>query len=235
MKRWRDDPSHAPAAALALLPVATVTRALPAAAKARSRGAVIKLASHAPAASLFSSSAFKLAAGGMMAIAVTAGVHGATSSTNASEAVSAPQMTGAPSRASRVAAELSFVKNVPDLPREMPPRAPLPSPLVTEHEATLPVASEASTSTPSDEELRRELAMLEEARSALVSNPQAAFDLAFRHETLHPRGQMWAEREVIAVLALEQLDRCSLAAPRRAALLTRAPSYATRLRTSRCP
>ncbi|MBN2193614.1 MAG: hypothetical protein JW751_12425 [Polyangiaceae bacterium] len=76
-----------------------------------------------------------------------------------------------------------------------------------------------------------EAALLERARSALGSSPAIALSLTEEHRSAFPSGQLSAERELVAIDALERLGR-SAEARRRAAPLLAAPNgpYARRVR-----
>jgi hypothetical protein len=52
-----------------------------------------------------------------------------------------------------------------------------------------------------------ESALLERARQALKSDPQAALALTKQHRRLYPRGVLVQEREVLAIEALSRLKR----------------------------
>lgn len=78
-----------------------------------------------------------------------------------------------------------------------------------------------------------EATMLEEARRLLASDPGAALAVTERHRREHPRAQLTAERELIAIDALRRLGRHARARRRAQRLIRRAPSgiYAERARS----
>jgi hypothetical protein len=77
-----------------------------------------------------------------------------------------------------------------------------------------------------------EAGILEEARLLLATNPQGTLNQTRRHAREYPRGQLRAERELIAIDALTRLGRRGSARLRASALLERSPSgiYAERAR-----
>jgi hypothetical protein len=83
-----------------------------------------------------------------------------------------------------------------------------------------------------DPTIAEEAALLESARAVLVTNPAQALALAQQHQHLHPSGQLYAEREFIAVAALLRLGRRQEAWQRAEPRLKQAPDslYSKRLR-----
>lgn len=88
-----------------------------------------------------------------------------------------------------------------------------------------PARSEAPTDT-----LLLEAGILEDARLLLATNPRGTLSQTRRHAREYPRGQLRAERELIAIDALTRLGRRGAARARASALLERSPSgiYAER-------
>ena len=122
-----------------------------------------------------------------------------------------------------------------DAPRLFAPRktkeADKPETLVAA-EPTPQVNANPSVAAFDDPTIADEAKLLESARAALVTNPALALELVQRHEHLHPNGQLYAEREFIAVEALLRLGRRQEAWNRAAPRLQLAPDslYSKRLR-----
>ena len=95
-----------------------------------------------------------------------------------------------------------------------------------------PSVTKPSVATFDDPTIADEAKLLENARSALASDPARALQIAERHAQMHPQGQLTAEREFIAVEALLRLGRRQAAWQRAQPWLQRAPNslYSKRLR-----
>ncbi|AKU98411.1 hypothetical protein AKJ09_05075 [Labilithrix luteola] len=119
-----------------------------------------------------------------------------------------------PAAPARAPAEAAPTVSVDSLPAaiESAPSAPK---LVDSHKAAPPRA-------PNDR-LAAELALLDHARIALGTDPKAALRDVDRHAQDFPDGQLVAQREVIAVDALQRLGRTSEARARGKAFAGRFP------------
>lgn len=82
------------------------------------------------------------------------------------------------------------------------------------------------------ESLQAEAALLEDARAQLERDPRAALRVTRRHARDHPRGQLRAERELLAIQALVRMGRDAAAQRRARAFLRAHPTgiYADRAR-----
>lgn len=82
------------------------------------------------------------------------------------------------------------------------------------------------------ESLQAEAALLEDARAQLERDPRAALRVTRRHARDHPRGQLRAERELLAIQALVRMGREATAQRRARAFLRAHPTgiYADRAR-----
>lgn len=103
-------------------------------------------------------------------------------------------------------------------PASVPAPPPRSEPVT---EVTTATASAVSAGDVSDEQTREsgskvaakpsprptEVAILEQARRALKSNPSRALALTRQHRNLYPQGMLAQEREVIAIEALKNLKR----------------------------
>jgi len=109
--------------------------------------------------------------------------------------------------------------------RTLADKAPVPQPDVT-------TAQQSSVAAFGELTIADEARLLEQARSALSSNPARAMDLVERHQQMYPNGQMGSERELIAVDALVRLGRQAEAERRAAPYLQQTTDslYARRLR-----
>lgn len=107
--------------------------------------------------------------------------------------------------------------------------APMPEPV--EAEPVSRRSGAARVEAPADT-LLVEAGILEEARLLLRANPQGTLSQTRRHAREYPRGQLRAERELIAIDALTRLGRRTAARARATALLERSPGgiYAERAR-----
>jgi hypothetical protein len=108
----------------------------------------------------------------------------------------------------------------------------------TLEQSTSSAAAPRSTATTSvaafdDPTIAEEAALLERARAVLETTPAQALALVQQHEHLHPSGQLYAEREFIAVAALLRLGRRQEAWQRAEPRLQQAPDslYSKRLRS----
>jgi hypothetical protein len=91
----------------------------------------------------------------------------------------------------------------------------------------------ASSPPPPDEDtLAREVALLERARAQLDANPTATLELLDEHDVSFPMGKLRIERELLALDALERLDRAAEAVARAKRLLKTAEGtiYEARVR-----
>lgn len=106
------------------------------------------------------------------------------------------------------------------------------APMPERAEPVEPAARRSGTarSEPPADTLLLEAGILEEARLLLATNPRGTLSQTRRHAREYPRGQLRAERELIAIDALTRLRRRGAARARAAALLRRSPSgiYAER-------
>jgi hypothetical protein len=95
-----------------------------------------------------------------------------------------------------------------------------------------PITAGASPVTPTEDPLQREGQLLQSAGAAVDADPQAALAGLDQHEREFPRGQLAAERELLAVQALRNLGRNDEARARGEALIARFPRtpYASRTR-----
>lgn len=93
-----------------------------------------------------------------------------------------------------------------------------------------PSPSAGPSEEPSSDDLMIEAALLERARRDIATQPRRALDTAREHLARFPRGQLAAERELIAVEALIHLGRFP-EARRRARPLSRTGLYAERVRS----
>ncbi|GAB5547881.1 MAG: hypothetical protein SangKO_076410 [Sandaracinaceae bacterium] len=119
----------------------------------------------------------------------------------------------------------------PDAPVEAPPaqreRSPAPS------RARQPAAERPAPERPASAGgLLVEASLLERARSLLATDPGAALAATERHRREHPRAQLVAERELIAIDALQRLRRYAEARRRARRMIERTPDgiYAERAR-----
>lgn len=119
----------------------------------------------------------------------------------------------------------------PDAPVEAPPaqreRSPAPS------RARQPAAERPALERPASAGgLLVEASLLERARSLLATDPGAALAATERHRREHPRAQLVAERELIAIDALQRLRRNAEARRRARRMIERTPDgiYAERAR-----
>ncbi|MEQ9648006.1 MAG: hypothetical protein RLO52_21120, partial [Sandaracinaceae bacterium] len=119
----------------------------------------------------------------------------------------------------------------PDDPVEAPPaqreRSPAPS-RARQPAAERPAPERAASAGG----LLVEASLLERARSLLATDPGAALAATERHRREHPRAQLVAERELIAIDALQRLRRYAEARRRARRMIERAPDgiYAERAR-----
>ena len=97
-------------------------------------------------------------------------------------------------------------------------------------EAAPPAATPAPATTPAEDPLDRERRLLDAAQSALPGDPQQALQRLATYDAEFPNGQLRAEREVVAVDALQRLGRIDDARARGEALAARHPGYARRVR-----
>ncbi len=123
--------------------------------------------------------------------------------------------------------EVPRVSAVPPLPAVAPEPPALRSARPTS--APPPVTPEPPSETDS---LAQEVALLEQARSALGQSPATALALAETHATRFPGGKLAMERELVALDALRRLGRSGEARTRGEALLARARGglYEARIR-----
>lgn len=82
-----------------------------------------------------------------------------------------------------------------------PSAAAAPAPVPTIEAQPAPSAAKSAPAKPD------EAALLEQARRALVTDPQRALAITRRHQALYPHGVLVQEREVIAIEALRRLGR----------------------------
>jgi hypothetical protein len=183
---------------------------------------------NAAASASASSSAASAGAGASAAAGAAAGAAGGTASIKVITAVLAIGALGtaglmsmrAPSSApptvqhgaSAEVARLAPAQAVP-LPSAEPPRAPQANRPASEAAAPGPVgvaraadAAPAGTKRRSHENAPVEAQLLTEAHRALASDAARALRLADEHRARFPRGALAAERELLAVRALERLD-----------------------------
>ncbi|HMA94723.1 MAG TPA: hypothetical protein VKP30_18665 [Polyangiaceae bacterium] len=117
--------------------------------------------------------------------------------------------------------------------RSLPVEASRDTPDNAQRESTTvqPQATPALAASSPDGSLSDEAQLLETARESL-DNPARALALVRRHEVRYPKGQLGAERDLIAVDALLRLGRRSEAERRAAPRLKQDPNslYAKRLR-----
>jgi len=241
--RLREDPSS-PEGLRALMASATPPPRIGAATRAASAAAVATLAGGGAAAASAAGAAgaggskLWLVFGGLAVSGLVAGgiVIGSVPSQSPERPAPAPvvaaaeRATPAPTHASPATPE---VAELPP-PTEAPTEAPPPEPVVAPTEARL--ASRARRAETIEEPgpggLVAEAALLEEARGLLAADPARALAATERHLRRHPRPQLAAEREFIAIDALRRLGRGALARRRAQRLIDRAPSgiYADRAR-----
>ncbi|HTQ06067.1 MAG TPA: hypothetical protein VMI54_19530 [Polyangiaceae bacterium] len=219
MKRWLDEGDVAPevrrllAAGSGSTPIGTATLG-------RSRARVAELAALPVAAGVFFwLQQFALGAG--LGTAVSLGVavaNGRFSHAEVSEAVrpstnspvrgearkAAPKLVASPSASAAATTESPAVA----LPE--PPHAVVPAPHA---------AASASVSAP----VTAEVALLEQARRVLASDPNRALALLDEHRVRFPHGALGVEREVLAVDALMHAGRRPEAEARAARLRASAP------------
>lgn len=95
-----------------------------------------------------------------------------------------------------------------------------PAPAAALNSAVPPKAAAATSASPSNAARNTrapalsEAALLEQARSALASDPARALALTQQHQTRFPSGVLKQEREVIAIEALRRLGRSQAATER---------------------
>jgi hypothetical protein len=95
-----------------------------------------------------------------------------------------------------------------------------------------PITAGASPITPTEDPLEREGRLLQSAGASVDADPRSALAGLDQHEREFPRGQLAAERELLAVQALRNLGRNDEARARGEALIARFPRtpYASRTR-----
>jgi hypothetical protein len=126
----------------------------------------------------------------------------------------------------------------PEEPAETAPPFPAPPP---PREAAEPAPADTIRAAPpgpapaplgSADDIAAEAALLEQARRALVADPQGALDALAEHGRRFPAGKLGVEREVMIVEALARSGRMGEARARAERLLSRSPGhlYEERLR-----
>lgn len=225
-QRWLD--GGAPAEVRELLRQGEAPRPLSEQARARSRSRVAAL------------SALPIAAGFMLwlpqvALGAVLGVAGTGVVVMVSERFAAPPAAPAPTAPAPVKA----------IPRDAPVAPPAPAPAPLESVAPLapappaPPARAPSLNTPPEVEppavrnsLDIEIALLEQARRQLATNPSAALAALRRHELEFPGGQLRIEREFLIVDALVRSGNRAAAEARARSLEAQAPRslYGERLK-----
>ncbi len=182
---------------------------------ARCEGRIAELAKAAPAPASTGSGTLKIAA--VALIVAPLALFGLSRATNVEGPLDPPAHVEVPvpattsTHASTEEAPAIDVDSLPsaadnaqDAPKLVAPRTSLPSRAPTDR-------------------LARELALLDHARTVLRTDPNAALRDVDRHARDFADGQLVAEREVIAVDALQRLGRTSEARSRGKAFSERAP------------
>jgi hypothetical protein len=100
----------------------------------------------------------------------------------------------------------------------------------TDHASSAPSLPAASAHTA--DTLAEEAAQLERARAELASDPRAALSTLDAYTRRYPKGQLGAERELIAIEALQRLGRPGAARARGEAFIAKHPKslYVARIR-----
>jgi len=144
-----------------------------------------------------------------------------------------PTAVAAPPRPSPVPARRAVTATAPSVPVvEAPEPAEAPAPSGSPGAVGAPITAGASPVSPTEDPLLREGQLLQSAGAAIDSDPRAALAGLDQHEREFPRGQLAAERELLAVQALRNLGRNDEARARGEALIARYPRspYASRTR-----
>lgn len=123
-------------------------------------------------------------------------------------------------RASRAVATTSATAQAP--PLALAPSVPTPPPAMAATRAASSAAPIDEQPPSSPDALAEEVALLDRARAALVTNPAEALQLTEAHGARFPTGQLRMERELLVVDALRKLGRTAEARDRAATLLLRA-------------
>lgn len=229
-RRWSD--SDAPAEVRELLRHAEAPRALNERSRSRSRSRVVAL-SALPMAAGFMLWLPQLALGAVLGAAGTGLVVVATEHFKSAPPVSAP--AGSVKRAPRVTPPLP-VPPAPVSAVALPEPEPAPAPAAAMPRGSSPVSSARSEREPPVAEERssfdREIALVEQARRQLNTNPATALQVLFSHESQFPGGQLRIEREFLIVDALVRTGNRPAAEARARALEAQAPRslYGERLR-----
>src|SRR5512145_717892 len=183
----------------------------------------------------------KLAAGTAVKLAMVAGLLGAAGTAGyvavgrRLEYAQSAREPGAEQahREATGAVKLPLISPPSSAQRSLPVQANRDTPDKAQPEsATMqPPATPALAGSSPDSSLSDEAQLLESARESL-DNPARALALVRRHEVRYPKGQLGAERDLIAVDALLRLGRRSEAERRAAPRLNQDPNslYAKRLR-----
>jgi hypothetical protein len=215
MKRWLDDDAVAPELRR-LLEASRGSTALPQALLARSRRRVAELTVvPAAAGAFFWLQQFAIGAG--LGTALSVGIAAADGRFTLSDPSN-------PARAVETARPRSVQrKDIRAL--EPPPPASAPPVPTTTSEVPMPLSAHAQTSAAahSPEPVAAEVALLEQARLALSTDPLRALALLDEHTRRFPHGTLGVEREVLAVDALVHAGRRSEADARATRLRAAAP------------
>jgi hypothetical protein len=225
-KRWLES-EQASDEVLALLRVARPPAALDEAARARSVRRVTALGLVPAVAAAASVSWAQLALGATLGMLGTLATMGA-----------AQRLLDRDARAPSTVRAASSARPVAESSAELPPSAP-PA-IATSAAATLPPfaprsSRQAAVAEPdalqAENQLDRELALLELARGKLAASPHVALSALRDHELRFPAGQLRIEREFLIVDALVRLGRRPEAEARAQALERQAPKslYGERL------
>jgi hypothetical protein len=224
MKRWLEDDEAAPELRL-LLEASRGSRPLDGTARARSRQRITKLAAiPAAAGTFFWLQQFAIGAG--FGTAVSVGLAAANGSfTRSHVAVSAVARPVASVRAPlpvrRTSRTLEPAESASATSTATAPIALMPSEMNAPPRAELSARPEASAK--SEPPVTAEVALLEQARRALASDPGRALGLLAEHAERFPHGTLGVEREVLAVDALVRTSQRTEAEARAARLRASAP------------
>lgn len=224
MKRWLEEDDVAPDLRR-LLEASRGSRPLDAVARARSRQRITKFAVvPAAAGAFFWLQQFAIGAG--LGTAVSVGLAAANGTFTRAHVAARPlappvASTRAPLPARQAPVLLAPAESASATSTTSVPAAPMPSEMSAPPHAE--ISARPETSAKSEPPVTAEVALLEQARRALASDPARALELLAEHAQRFPRGALGVEREVLAIDALVHASRRSEAEARAARLRASAP------------